>query len=338
MQENLEYHDKGKEKIFISVIITAFNRKTYIEQAMKSALKQRLSRDLFEIFLVKNYIDKSIDEFAEKNGIIVFNSEELNYGNRILSVLKFTKGEVICFLEDDDLFTESHLKYVYNSFISNQKLGFIKGNFITFTNTNAPVRKVWKPVKKVYIIDPAHLKTKDLIFVESRGINAVISASAIRKDLLTLALANTSTFHLFDYYLPFYVLESGFQVMASNYIISKYRVSNSWTHIITNDKELFSKRKIELLERTVKDYTAMINFFNSDYRFKRALSYNRTRMQIEHTLLSREYNSISDIKNYVVCAISALNFKRLILLGFYLSIKFFKIKKLEIIYFNYVSR
>jgi glycosyltransferase involved in cell wall biosynthesis len=337
MQENLDYPDKKRGKVFISVIITAFNRKTYVEQAMKSALNQTLSKDLYEIFLVKNYVDESIDEFAEKNGIIIVNSDEPNYGNRILSVLKFMNGEIICFLEDDDLYNKSHLKYIYDSFVLHQKLGFIKGNFITFSNVNTPYTAVWKPIKKVYIIDPEHIKTKNLIFIESRGINAVISASAIRKDLLALALANASSFYLFDYYLPFYVIASGFQVMASNYIISKYRVSDSWTHIITDNREIFLQRKIDLLERTVRDYTAMINFLNSNYKFRRALSYNRTKMQIELTLLRNESSKISDITNYIVCSISELNYKRMILLVLYFSLKLLKIQKLKTIYFKYIG-
>lgn len=337
MFRSLHHSDEEIASILISVIITAFNRKKYVEQAIRSVLNQNLSRDLYEIILVKNFTEESVDKLAEKNNIVVLHSDEPNYGNMLLSVLEFAKGRIICFLEDDDLFTDTHLKYVYDAFVSNHNLGFLKGNYITFSDTDLVPRKVWRPIRKVHLISPNHLNTNKLLFIESHGVNAVISAAAIRKDLLKSALTKFSSFHLFDYSLPFFVLKSDFNVLVSNYVISKYRISDSWTHIITGNRREFVDRKIKLLSLTIKDYTAMISLFNSDNKFRKALAYNRTKMQLEMALLDKRYDKISDIKNYIVCSLSEFNFKRIILFSLYCGAKIMR-EKVYSIYYSYISR
>ena len=45
-------------------------------------------------------------------------------GPRIADALKYAKGQVICFL-DDDLFTKEKLGYVYNIFLKNKNLIYV---------------------------------------------------------------------------------------------------------------------------------------------------------------------------------------------------------------------
>jgi len=42
--------------------------------------------------------------------------EEGHIGERIVDALKYASGEVICFLDDDDLFDKEKLHYIYNIF------------------------------------------------------------------------------------------------------------------------------------------------------------------------------------------------------------------------------
>ena len=49
------------EKPFISVIVTAYNRKEFLLQAVSSALRQTLPREYYEVIVVKNFEDEEID-------------------------------------------------------------------------------------------------------------------------------------------------------------------------------------------------------------------------------------------------------------------------------------
>jgi glycosyltransferase involved in cell wall biosynthesis len=56
----------------ISVIIIAYNRKRYIINAINSALNQTLSKDKYEIIVIKNFNDNVIDKFIGDNNIQYF--------------------------------------------------------------------------------------------------------------------------------------------------------------------------------------------------------------------------------------------------------------------------
>ncbi|AAT42890.1 glycosyltransferase [Picrophilus oshimae] len=103
------------EDLFISVIITAYNRKEFLLDAVKSALNQTLSKEKYEIIVIKNYNDDNIDEFLNKNNIknIIMDG---TIGEYLYKGINESKGDIISFLDDDDLFFNNKLEYVYNLF------------------------------------------------------------------------------------------------------------------------------------------------------------------------------------------------------------------------------
>jgi len=58
---------------YISVIITAYNRREFLLDAFRSALNQTLDRNKYEIIVTKNFTDYKIDNYIKKNaGKLVF--------------------------------------------------------------------------------------------------------------------------------------------------------------------------------------------------------------------------------------------------------------------------
>jgi len=53
---------------YISVVVTAYDRKKYLLGAVLSALNQTISKDLYEVIVVKNFHDETIDQQLEKIG------------------------------------------------------------------------------------------------------------------------------------------------------------------------------------------------------------------------------------------------------------------------------
>lgn len=115
-----------KNKPYISVIIIVYDRKQFINTALKSLENQTLKKDLFEVIIVSN-IELAINIFHDLNIRII-------YSNLIKGTAKYSqgiqesKGEVICFLEDDDAFFKNKLEIVYNAFQNNSSLVFYKNN------------------------------------------------------------------------------------------------------------------------------------------------------------------------------------------------------------------
>ena len=99
---------------FISVIVTAHNRREFLLDAINSALNQTLPRDEYEIIVVKNFSD--YDDVLKNLGLkIVFSNEE-NQGADIVNALPYTKGDIICFLDDDNIWVPWKLEKVKEAF------------------------------------------------------------------------------------------------------------------------------------------------------------------------------------------------------------------------------
>ena len=100
----------------ISVIIIANDSKTFLKDAIKSVFNQSLDRNLYEIIIVKNFKDKDIDDFINKNGLLNIFSEDNTVLGRFLEGVKNSKGDIIAFLEDDNRFHKDKLKIVNEIF------------------------------------------------------------------------------------------------------------------------------------------------------------------------------------------------------------------------------
>lgn len=117
--------NKKSRKSYISVIITAYNRKEYLIEAFKSTINQTLSRDKYEVIVSKNFKNKFLDEYIKENEGKLIYFEEGSIGEQLVDAIQYAKGEIICFLDDDDLFTKDKLKFVYSTFKKNKNLGYL---------------------------------------------------------------------------------------------------------------------------------------------------------------------------------------------------------------------
>ena len=103
---------------YISVIVTAYNRRKYLPFALRSLEAQTLPRDKFEVIVVKNFDDKESDDIISRNGWKDLYEDTTYHGRKILVGLEESKGDVITFLEDDDMYTNNRLEEIYKAFTS----------------------------------------------------------------------------------------------------------------------------------------------------------------------------------------------------------------------------
>ena len=104
------------EKPFISVIVTAYNRKEFLLQAVSSALRQTLPRDFYEVIVVKNFEDEEIDRQLKHMGVTNLSSNSVGLGAKVSEALEIARGDVISPLEDDDMFSSDKLEVVRSVF------------------------------------------------------------------------------------------------------------------------------------------------------------------------------------------------------------------------------
>ena len=121
--------------IMISVIVTEYKRRGYLIHALHSVFSQTLSRDSYEIIVVKNEEDKEVDEYARKNGAKVIISSEKWLGPKIALGLEEAKGDIIALLEDDDMFTQDKLGNIYTIF-KKEKVSEVRNETIYIDSNN----------------------------------------------------------------------------------------------------------------------------------------------------------------------------------------------------------
>jgi len=150
---------------YISVIVTAYDRRRYLPFALRSLEAQTLPRDKFEVIVVKNFEDPESDSIISRNGWGSMYSDEFHHGRMILAGLEESRGEVITFLDDDDMYVSSRLAEVHRAFTTYRDL-------VYFHNSQTVVDEEGReaPGVKVGV-------SKNIIKAE----DAVISVEALRE-------------------------------------------------------------------------------------------------------------------------------------------------------------
>ncbi len=109
---------KADEQILVSVILTTYNRRHLLPNAIESVLSQTYQN--FEIIIVNDYGEDVWDiiQKYQKENIQYLNNLQ-NYGpaySRNIAV-SAAKGEIVCYLDDDDRFLSEHLETVVHTMV-----------------------------------------------------------------------------------------------------------------------------------------------------------------------------------------------------------------------------
>jgi len=150
---------------YISVLILAHDRRNYLFDAVNSVLSQDFPRDKFEILVVKYELDsdKEIDKKLEELGVRVINTKEVSLGAKIAVGAEEAKGDVLAFLEDDDLFLPGKMSRLHEVFSRDEKIGYYHNEMIFFDiDKNEVIKKDTEFRRKFILRFKRHFKD-DLI-------------------------------------------------------------------------------------------------------------------------------------------------------------------------------
>ena len=169
----------------ISVIVTAYNRKEFLEYSIESVLRQNLNGIKIEIIVVVNF-DFSVDVNEEiKIKKIVM---EGTIGQFLYEGIKEASGDLIAFLDDDDLWEKDKVKRVIEAF-SDERIVFYH-NLYSYIDSQGElvdyVRKVEKNSKKYFtsesIFNPSLDKDELKTAIEMKA-DFNLSCIVVRKSL-----------------------------------------------------------------------------------------------------------------------------------------------------------
>lgn len=281
--------------VYISVIISSYNRVKYLDSAISSVLNQSLDRKYYEIIVVKNFKDSHIDELIKKNNIKNVYLNEKSLSIKILKGLDIAEGEIISFLDDDDRFSERKLENVYNIF-KNNKINYYHNDSI--------------------IVDDLDR----LIKYRKLGISENLSSISIRKSIIDtniLKMVNRGI----DLIMFLFALEYG-GILEDNNKLTTYRLHNSVSHIIYNNFSEYRNFELLTLDDTIRD------FQNIKYKFKskQAIEFINAFLSsliIKKNILLKANYKIPYLKSFIMSRYFSIRFR----LEYILIVILFKINK-----------
>ncbi|BDC17401.1 glycosyltransferase family 2 protein [Acidianus sp. HS-5] len=257
--------------VFISVVIPAHIKKEYLLDAVNSALNQTLSRDKYEIIVIKNFPD--YDEYLSNSGVIAINTNKKTGGEKIIEALKISRGEIISFLDYDDIFLPHKLEMVYKIFSNDDKVGYYRNRLLYFRdgdNIHSIIKNI-KYTKKIIRIKNEEKEAKFKLMMEN---SAYINNSTIslRKDILLRFIENNP--HKYRNIIDninFYIsLMSNYDVVLDPNVLTLYRVSkNNFTFGNSsygiNDFQEWVRRKINYLEMVIDGLYLLTDIVKNNY-------------------------------------------------------------------------
>jgi glycosyltransferase involved in cell wall biosynthesis len=210
-----------------TVIVTAYNRRSFILDAVRSALNQTAHRDKYEIIVVKNYFDEVIDKFLSTNNVIQVYSTKENLVTFTLDGLLIAKGELIIFLEDDDRFLPTKIEQVILRFMHKSNLVYLHNSFQEIDETGEiRKRRILKQANEEILIstDNMKLRSNRNLFQYFAFYNT--SCISVRRELYMQLFLKFPDLMITPTDLNFYILSllSEHEIMFTNAVLNQYRV------------------------------------------------------------------------------------------------------------------
>ena len=286
---------------FISVVISAHGRRKYLVEALESCLNQTISRDNYELIVVKNFSDEKIDSYINKNKVLNIFTDEMTLGQKMAAGIEKSSGSVICFLDDDDKFTQDKLAEISNSFNSIKNLGYFHNGQITIDEAGNVSKKELSacPESDILIEElSAHAIRK------ARKYNGdwFMSCISVSRDLAirTLPLLKEQKAS-FDKLFFYNAMLLDMKMMISSKKLTYYRLHPSMTTIV-DEKGSFFEKKIYFFHST---RSALQSIIPQDKNLKRSLlELAFLHEAINYSVLSGNTIKLPDLIKYMRLAVT----------------------------------
>jgi glycosyltransferase involved in cell wall biosynthesis len=289
----------------ISVIITAFNRKDFLPNALNSVLNQTLDRSKYEIIVVKNFSDQKIDSLLQDTGAISLLRGNEGIGTYTAAGIERSAGEILLFLDDDDEFVKDKLQVVQDIFSSDPSVGYyhnsivpmdVSGKEIPMNFRKGPSRFIEKSgrffVRKP--LDGSH--ANKLLRAAAYGYQ---SAIAVRKNVMLPYLTNLRDFvesspDIFTFYCA--LLSSACSTLVVDSLkLTRYRIHPSNISLFkgapTENSTIQNEGRIlKFLSREERSLESLLNISGAINQNHDDKGYKITKKMIGYELYNRKVN------------------------------------------------
>lgn len=311
-----------------TVLITAYERKNFVIQAINSVLNQTINN--FDILVVlSNTFHK--DMFQEYNNRIkiIIDRDANDKCDLLATGIKNIDTDIIMFLDDDDLYVKNKVEKIINIFENDHSIGFIHNNYEKiYENSNIDLND------SKLNNDGGILYIKSVQEALRNDCDSNTSSISIKKDIITKYLPILRSINgSDDTFFLYCALDSRKGIVQLRNKLTMYRIHKSgYTHIMGSYQQYVIKNQ----EKLQSDVTVH-NIYLRNFKNKNLIDIQKLRLYYYKTLLNNYIIPSGRIKGrkYIYDSIGYLKFipysgnhpprfvKYLYFILMYISIKLF---------------
>jgi glycosyltransferase involved in cell wall biosynthesis len=129
----------------ITVIVGAYDRRTYLRGAVRSLEAQTLPRDRFEILVAKNFQERALDAELEAAGARLLLDPEPGIGRFLHRAIEASRAPWVTILDDDDEYEPGRLERLVEVLREQPDVGFYRNRVNVIDGEGRPVpRERWR--------------------------------------------------------------------------------------------------------------------------------------------------------------------------------------------------
>ena len=274
--------------ITFSALIVCYKRKEFILEAVKSIVNQDYCQENVEIVVVKAFLDEYIDKELNKYNVKIIFCDSPSNGISVSKGIKSCCNDIICILDDDDIFNKNKFKAISKIFENNQEISLLINGYFKIDQSGYEIadKQIAENHKdnelNILDIGKCNLSNKefrkfDIFFNTSR-------ISLRNKDMVRLSeyLENIS-YGVDNAIVMFYIFESK-QIAITKSKLTAYRIHGQNISIIKSYDKSFDRLKSQLDKEIESFENIQIFRKNRDIAFG-----NHIELLISYLKLKRAY-------------------------------------------------
>ena len=215
----------------VTIVVVSHARRNYLISAIRSALNQTADRDSYEIIAVKDYSDHEIDTFLRSNGVTIVDTVYGPIGAYMKLGVENAKGEVIAFLDDDDIFVPTKVQTLFGEFLSDPQLIYFHNSYMTIdSNGDRLVKGHLSLIPQTTLV--RHEDKSFLLSAVSRYAAFNSSCIAVRRRSLSSEFLQVmeKQSRIPDFLLYWHAINANGNILVSDKVLTKYRFHQSASH------------------------------------------------------------------------------------------------------------
>ena len=235
--------EQGK---IITILILAFKRKEFIQEAMESAINQSYPRDKYEVICSVGFHDKQLSAFMREHNIKEIYCDG-TIGDSLREGLNASRGQIVAFLDDDDIFERDKLEKMVSKFDSYPDCVYYHNNVSLINVSSSAIIEIPDPYNKQI--------TRSFIWYPMRGYRKILrqrgdfnmSSIAVNRETLLRYIDVFSQISTSQDSIIFFLL---LQLKSPFYLdkspTTKYRLHDSETNAVSPQKDASRRMEVSL--------------------------------------------------------------------------------------------